>query len=398
VTKGPLEGTDDFDFSQIESSREFLLTITDNMHEGMIATDAIGVVTFVNAAASRLIKIDPSELLGSSANSLFRFANFGESRGQDAGTDLSDVWTRGTRLQVDLAHALRRGHEGVAVTLTASPLLAAEGIKGSVIIFEDISAHVTEKLKVNRQLDKLVWVGRIRDAIDDQRLELFAQPIIDLSTNEIVQHELLVRLRSANGEIYPAAHFIPTAEEFGLVTEIDRWVIVETARLAARGKPVAFNLSARSVADPKTLGRIESAIRSAGAPPHLIECEITETALVGDEWAAEELVRGLIALGCSVALDDFGVGYGCFAYLKRLPVSVLKIDREFVRDLGDEASSRHVVAAVVSLAKAFAMTTTAEGPQNRQTLELLRELGVDRAQGYLIGRPVPLSEAFDDLE
>ena len=119
---------------------------------------------------------------------------------------------------------------------------------------------------------------------------------------------------------------------------------------------------------------------------------------MGDEWAAEELVRGLIALGCSVALDDFGVGYGCFAYLKRLPVSVLKIDREFVRDLGDEASSRHVVAAVVSLAKAFAMTTTAEGPQNRQTLELLRELGVDRAQGYLMGRPVPLSEAFDDLE
>src|SRR5208282_128426 len=142
-----------------------------------------------------------------------------------------------------------------------------------------------------------------------------------------------------------------------------------------------FNLSARSVIDPHTLGRIESAIRTTGATATNIECEITETALVSDVPAAEALVRGLIKLGCSVALDDFGVGYGGFAYLKRLPVSVLKIDREFVRDLGDEASSRHVVAAVVSLAKAFGMTTTAEGPECPETLDLLREIGVDHAQG-----------------
>jgi EAL domain-containing protein (putative c-di-GMP-specific phosphodiesterase class I) len=127
-----------------------------------------------------------------------------------------------------------------------------------------------------------------------------------------------------------------------------------------------------------------------------MECEITETALVRDVPAAEAFVKGLIDLGCTVALDDFGVGYGGFAYLKRLPVSVLKIDREFVRDLRDEVSSQHVVATVVSLAKAFGMKTTAEGPESSETLELLRELGVDHAQGFIIGRPLPISEAFSD--
>ncbi len=381
---------------QLESSREFLLAITDNMTEGMIATDANGAVTFVNAAASRLLKVNGHDLLGSPAETLFRLALPNGAPAPDDGHRLGDVWTNGTPLYVEFGSVVCSDGAAVPVALTASPL-AAEGFKGSVLVFEDISAHVAEQLRVERELDTLAWVGRIRDALDDGRFELFAQPVIDLATNKVTQHELLIRMRSTNGDLLEPATFLPTAEEFGLVTEIDRWVIDETARLAARGYRVAFNLSARSVVDPHTLGRIESAIRGAGAPASNMECEITETALVSDVPAAEALVRGLINLGCSVALDDFGVGYGGFAYLKRLPVSVLKIDREFVRDLDDEASSRHVVAAVVSLAKAFGMTTTAEGPECPETLDLLRELGVDHAQGFIIGRPVPLAEAFEDL-
>lgn len=380
---------------QIENSREFLLAITDNMNEGMIATNSTGAITFVNAAAGRLIKVDASELLGSPASSLFRLEPPIGTGVEDSEPDLSNVWTRCQTMHVDMCLAVCSDRSTVPVALTASPL-AAEGIKGSVIVFEDISSHLIEQRRVEQELNKLAWVGRIRDALDDQRLEMFAQPVINLTTYEIVQHELLVRMRSTNGELIEPAQFLPTAEEFGLITDIDRWVIKETARLAARGHRVAFNLSARSVADPRTLDRIRDAIDEAGAPPDLIECEITETALVRDILAAEVLVRGLISLGCSVALDDFGVGYGGFAYLKRLPVSVLKIDREFVQDLGDVASSRHVVAAVVSLAKAFGMTTTAEGPEKPETLDLLRELGVDHAQGFVIGRPMPLSEAFSD--
>jgi len=380
---------------QIESSREFLQALTDNMSEGMIATDAIGTVTFVNAAARRLVKADASELLGAPATALFRLEPSTES-GAVRNQELFEVWTRSTPLHVDQCSLVCRDGTTVPVALTASPL-EAEGIKGSVIVFEDITSYVIEQLRVEQELNKLAWVGRIRDALDEDRLELFAQPVIDLATNEVVQHELLVRMRSASGELIEPAHFLPTAEEFGLITDIDRWVIKETARVASRGHRVAFNLSARSVADPNTLSRIHDAIRKAGARPDHIECEITETALVRDVAAAEVLVRGLISVGCSVALDDFGVGYGGFAYLKRLPVSVLKIDREFVRDLVDEASSQHVVAAVVSLAKAFGLLTTAEGPEKAETLEMLKELGVDHAQGYIIGRPTPLDEAFDDL-
>ena len=380
---------------QIESSREFLQALTDNMSEGMIATDAIGTVTFVNAAARRLVKADASELLGAPATALFRLEPSTES-GAVRNQELFEVWTRSTPLHVDQCSLVCRDGTTVPVALTASPL-EAEGIKGSVIVFEDITSYVIEQLRVEQELNKLAWVGRIRDALDEDRLELFAQPVIDLATNEVVQHELLVRMRSASGELIEPAHFLPTAEEFGLITDIDRWVIKETARVASRGHRVAFNLSARSVADSNTLSRIHDAIRKAGARPDHIECEITETALVRDVAAAEVLVRGLISVGCSVALDDFGVGYGGFAYLKRLPVSVLKIDREFVRDLVDEASSQHVVAAVVSLAKAFGLLTTAEGPEKAETLEMLKELGVDHAQGYIIGRPTPLDEAFDDL-
>jgi len=379
---------------QIEHSREFLLAITDNMNEGMLAADASGRINFVNAAASRLLGANAADLMGSPlASRFYSDASHGAGAGEGAG--VLDEWSSDEVLTVEHCVARRADGSTLSVALNASPLIA-DGIRGSVVVFEDISAHVVEQRRVARELDKLAWVGRIRDALDEGRFELFAQPVIDLATNEIVQHELLIRMRTLNGELVEPASFLDTAEEFGLITDIDRWVIAETARVASRGHRVAFNLSARSVADSRTLSRIRDAIRVAGASPHLIECEITETALVRDVAAAEVLVRGLIDLGCSVALDDFGVGYGGFAYLKRLPVSVLKIDREFVADLTQEASSRHVVAAVVSLAKAFAMTTTAEGPETAESLELLRDLGVDRAQGFVIGRPTTLADAFGD--
>jgi EAL domain-containing protein (putative c-di-GMP-specific phosphodiesterase class I) len=117
---------------------------------------------------------------------------------------------------------------------------------------------------------------------------------------------------------------------------------------------------------------------------------------VRDIEAAERFVRGLNTIGCQVALDDFGAGYGGFNYLKRLPVSYIKIDREFVRDLRDELSSQHVISAVVNLAKAFGMQTIAEGAEDDETLRLLRELGVDHVQGFIIGRPAPARDALEE--
>jgi len=377
---------------QLDHSQHFLLAITDNMAEGMIATDQVGTITFANAAAERLLDLRSSELLGSSTEAAFRLKSSSENVTSE-GARLNKVWADGESLIVSHDTLVRHDGTTVPVAYSASPL-RTDGLSGAVIVFDDITERVAEELRVERQLEDLVWVGRIRDALDKGRFVLYAQPIVDLATLGVVQHELLIRMVSLEGDIVAPALFLPTAEEYGLITEIDRWVIGETARLAAQGHAVEFNLSAKSVADPNMLAIIRNAIEKSGASPENMVCEITETALVRDISAAEAFVRGLNALGLKVALDDFGTGYGGFAYLKRLPVSFLKIDREFVRDLAEETSSQHVVSAVVNLAKAFGMMTVAEGAETDATLQLLKELGVDHVQGYVVGRPSPTNEVF----
>jgi PAS domain S-box-containing protein len=379
---------------ELRQSREFLLAITDNMAEGMIATDGGGVVTFANAAAGKLFHIEPEELVGRPTLDAFQLRGDSARSSQSAECPLSQVWSRGRSITVSNDVAQRRDGSTVPVAYSASPL-RTEGLSGAVIVFEDITERANEQIKVERELEKLAWVGRVRDALDNGRFVLYSQPIVDLSTYEVIQHELLIRMMSPDGELVMPEEFLPTAEEYGLVTEIDRWVVNETARLSALGHAVEFNVSAKSVTDPNMLAMIESAIEAHGAIPQNMVCEITETALVRDIEAAEVFVRGLNAIGCQVALDDFGAGYGGFNYLKRLPVSYIKIDREFVRDLCDELPSQHVVSAVVNLAKAFGMQTIAEGAEDDETLRLLRELGVDHVQGYVIGRPAPVSEVFD---
>ena len=378
---------------EMEHSRHFLSAITDNMAEGMIATDNEGKVTFVNAAAERLLGWKAADLLGKSAHDSYHFQWPDGTPYLEEDCPFREVWERGERLLVDHDTFIRRDGTMFPVAYSASPLLTDQ-ISGSVVVFDDITERAAERLRVERELEKLTWVGRIRDALDQERFVLYAQPIVDFETNAVVQNELLIRMVSPTGEIVLPDRFLPTAEEFGLISEIDRWVVNETIRLAAQGHPVEFNLSAKSVVDPNMLTVVRNAFEVHGASPESVVCEITETALLRDTAAAEAFVQGLIEVGCKVALDDFGSGYGGFAYLKRLPVSYLKIDREFVRDLAQETSSRHVVSAVVNLAKAFSMQTVGEGAEDDATVELLTQLGVDRAQGYVIARPGPVAEVL----
>jgi PAS domain S-box-containing protein len=378
---------------EIEHSRKFLSAITDNMAEGMLATDGEGTVTYVNAAAERLLGWRASELLGRSAHATYHFRHADGSAYPAEECPLSSVAELRESLYVEHDTFVRKDGTLLPVAYSASPLRTGH-VDGSVVVFADVSEQVAERLRVDRELEKLSWVGRIRDALDQDRFVLYAQPILDLATNAVVQNELLIRMLSPKGEIVPPDRFLPTAEEYGLISEIDRWVIGETARLAAQGHRVEFNLSAKSVVSPNMVAVIRDAFEFHGAPPGLVVCEITETALMRDTVAAEAFVQGLNDLGCQVALDDFGAGYGGFAYLKRLPVSYLKIDQEFVRDLAQEASSRHVVSAVVSLAKAFSLITVAEAAEDEATVELLRQLGVDRVQGFVIARPHPVDEVL----
>jgi EAL domain-containing protein (putative c-di-GMP-specific phosphodiesterase class I) len=268
------------------------------------------------------------------------------------------------------------------------------GIRGAVVVFRDASEARAQQAKLERNLEALTWIERIREALDSDRFVLYAQPIIELASGATVQHELLIRMHDEDGALVPPGLFLPVAEEYGLIREIDRWVIRNACGLAAGGHPVEVNLSADSLGDPTLLAFVEQELARTGAEPAHIVFELTETGLLRDEDSAQSFIEGVSRLGSRVALDDFGTGYGGFTYVKRLPVDFLKIDVEFVRDLAQNAASQHVVRAVVNLARDFGHRTVAEGVEDDETLELLRGLGVDFAQGFGIGRPAPLDQVL----
>jgi EAL domain-containing protein (putative c-di-GMP-specific phosphodiesterase class I) len=209
-------------------------------------------------------------------------------------------------------------------------------------------------------------------------------------------HELLLRMLDADGQVVPPGDFLPVAEQYALISEIDRWVIKRATQLAGNGCPVELNISARSVGDAAVLEHIERCIDQCAVPPGLLVFEITETAIVQGEDAARTFAERLHALGCKVALDDFGTGYGTLSDLKQIPLDYLKLDIEFVRDLVSNRASRHVVQAVVALARDFGLQTVAEGVEDAETLRLLARLGVDFAQGFHIARPQPFDERPGD--
>jgi diguanylate cyclase (GGDEF)-like protein len=237
--------------------------------------------------------------------------------------------------------------------------------------------------------DTLIWADRIRAAIDADRLVLHAQPIFGVVSGALVREELLVRMLDEDGELLPPARFLPVAERFGLIEEIDRWVVDRGLELAAAGRPVSVNLSARCVGDAHITRRVWEAV-TAGVAPENILFELTETTVAGSMDEAVAFAQRLERIGCQLALDDFGTGFGSFLYLKSLPVGWIKIDMEFVRELATSRVAREVVRAVVGIARGLGQTTVAEGVEDDLTLRLLKELGVDHAQGYGLGRPAPV--------
>lgn len=253
----------------------------------------------------------------------------------------------------------------------------------------DITERKAREAALLVRLDEITWLEEIRRAFEDDRFELHAQPIVDLATGETVQRELLIRMRDTEGNLIPPGMFLPAAEKHGAIRDIDRWVLAQGADLAARGIDVEINISAASIGDPGLVADIERELARTGADPSRLVFEITETAMVEDTEVAVKLAERLRHLGCRFALDDFGSGYGGFHYLKHLPMDFLKIDREFVRDAHKSEADQHVLHAIVGLARGFGLKTIAEGIEDQETLDMLKEYGIDYAQGYHLGRPAP---------
>jgi len=248
---------------------------------------------------------------------------------------------------------------------------------------------------------RLAEAERIRRALEQDRLILYCQPILDLGANQIYQYELLLRLPDEDkGEPLPPSAFLYGAERFGLIQSIDGWVVRKAiALISAHARAgvrlvLHVNLSGKSIGDRKLAALIEEALAEGGIDPARLTFELTETAAIANVEDAKAFATRLRAKGCQFALDDFGAGFGSFYYLKNFPFDCLKIDGDFIRSLATSPMDRLVVEAIVSIAKGMGKKTVAEFVADEETVGLLRDIGVDCAQGFHIGIPKPASEVL----
>ncbi|WP_255212783.1 putative bifunctional diguanylate cyclase/phosphodiesterase, partial [Burkholderia pseudomallei] len=250
------------------------------------------------------------------------------------------------------------------------------------------------------------WCARVRQALEYDDFRLYVQPIVDTATQGATglpsarRGELLLRM-GALGEregVAPPGLFIRAAERYGLVTDIDRWVVRTVLDALARTRSrrfseYAINLSGISIGDERFLDYVLEQFARTRVAPALICFEITETAAIANLAGALRFMHELKALGCRFALDDFGSGMASLSYLKQLPVEYLKIDGSFVTGIANDAASLDIVASINDIGHAMNCKTIAEYVDSAATLQKLAALGVDYAQGYYIGRPVPWCEA-----
>ena len=278
---------------------------------------------------------------------------------------------------------------GIATFGGTAEEITAEGL----MIAADIALCEAKEQGGGRAVDaasgpnlKLTWADRIREALEQQRIVVYAQPIFDLRKECVAREELLVRMLDDNDDVIPPSSFLPTAERLGLIVEIDRLVLAKAIELAGRSQPIAVNVSGASLCDPRLIEDVRGAIAD-GLNPAWLDFEITETAAISNMEHARTFAQTVTAMGCGLGLDDFGTGFSSFSYLKELPVQHLKIDVEFIRELPRSPTDQRLVQALVQFAKAFGQETVAEGIEDSETLALVRAFDVDYAQGFHIGEP-----------
>lgn len=353
---------------------------------GMDLTDpSDGRYARVNAAMCKFLQRSRNELLALT----FEEVTHPDDRDRDIEGRRSVIDGVNPNFQTEKRY-LRPDGSAVWASLHVTPVRDPDG---SVQTFfsqvVDISERKEREALLEEDLQDALWLARIRAALDEDRLLLFSQPIVDLLTGETIQNELLLRMRDEDGSIILPGEFLPIAERYGLISEIDRWVIRQAVAIAAAGTPTEFNLSGRSLSDPSILRELASAIESSEVDPSLLVIEVTETAIVDQLEVGRNFAEQVAALGLQLALDDFGTGYASLWYIRHIPAHYLKIDIGFVQDLARTETDGRVIEGIVAFAQAFDQRTVAEGVEDEATLIRLRELGVDHAQGYFFARPTP---------
>jgi diguanylate cyclase (GGDEF)-like protein/PAS domain S-box-containing protein len=281
--------------------------------------------------------------------------------------------------------------EDILVESDNAMYLAKEAGKGRVAV----ASAATRRTKA-----RVTWAERVARAVHEDLFELYCQPIVDFANDAVAKWELLLRLPGDDGELILPPQFLYTAERSGLILEIDRWVLGEALILiaahGAAGREICLevNISGRSVGDPQLLSLIEQALERTAIDPASLIFEVTETAAIANMDRARGFATTLQSLGCGFALDDFGAGFGSFYYLKHIPFDYVKIDGEFIRNLPTSSTDQLIVRSIVQMSKGLGKHTIAEFVGDRETVEALKEHGVDYGQGYYLGKPVPVSEAL----
>jgi len=257
-------------------------------------------------------------------------------------------------------------------------------------IFRFFEPEMDARAQARRQLEM-----DLRGAIEREEFELHYQPLISVADRRVAGFEALIRWRHPQRGLVAPDAFVPLAEEIGLIVPIGAWVLRAACAEAATWPAsvgVAVNLSAVQFARGDVLAQVGAALRESGLAPARLELEITETALLTDSAATLKTLHALRALGVRIAMDDFGTGYSSLSYLRSFPFDRLKIDRSFVRDLGEGSESNAIVRAIAGMGRSLGIATTAEGVENaEQMTELIRD-GCTELQGYFFSKPCPASE------
>ncbi|MBF0470404.1 MAG: EAL domain-containing protein [Gammaproteobacteria bacterium] len=270
-----------------------------------------------------------------------------------------------------------------------------------------IYTYSEEDETIRRKQDEMDWVHRLTTALDQDLFILYAQEIRALDPNRSDLHyEILIRLRGEDGAIIPPNDFLPAAERFNMMPKIDRWVVRNALQLleeitSSKLPPplsCSINLSGQSLGDGRFLGFVTQQLERFQVPPEALCFEITETAAITNLKLAEHFFRELQRIGIKFSLDDFGSGLSSFGYLKNLPISCLKIDGSFVRNINADKVDHAMVESINQIGHVMGLSTIAEYAENSAVISTLKRIGIDYAQGYGITRPVPLEEVLAHFE
>ncbi len=365
------------------ASERRLRAIMDNTPSMVTVKDLQGRYLMGNAEAERITGLTLEELLGKLCREVFPEEIATEQRLNDERAASAGKPVYG---EVELTRdGEPRTYDTVTFPLRDEQLAPVETCT--------IATDVTERReRESERRERVGWTEQIESALAEDRLLAYAQPIVELASRERRADELLSRLRTTDQPpaVLDPDDFLPAAERFGLIGQIDLWMVRRALALPPTATP-HVNLSAVTLSDAAARAEIVALLDADPGKAAGLVFEITETASMVRLAAAREFAAAVTGLGCRLALDDFGVGFGSFTYLRSLPLAFLKIDLSFVAGLNASADDRRVVQSIIGIAREFGLETIAEGVEDERTFELLRELGADHGQGNHLGAAAPLA-------